>query len=131
LNSGAKAILLDTGIYVLKSSRISVKGDSILIHVTYRDNIDTIKQKDIVDAVFVDSQQSKGMTQGGGWFCCGKPCDGYKTDYYENRKKLMEGEFKNGEPVSKLKFYKQDGTIKYVEYYNRRGRKVKNEFISK
>jgi hypothetical protein len=122
-NRGSIAILSDTGMYVLKSSELAIEGDSMLVHIGYGINIDTVKQRDIIDVVFIDSKPLKGMSQGGGWLCCGKPCNGYKADYYNNGQKLIEGKFKNGKPVGELKFYNQRGQLKYIEYYNKRGRK--------
>jgi hypothetical protein len=124
-NGGFEANLQDTGLFVLKSWQLAVEGDSILVHITFGTNIDTIKQKDIVEGVFIDLKPLKGMTNGGGWFYCGKPCNGYNVDYYNNGKKNIEGRFKNGKPIGKLKSYNSNGLIKYIAYYNRRGTKFK------
>jgi len=69
------------------------------------------------------------MSQGGGWLYCGKPCEDYKIDYYDNGQKMMEGKFKKGKPVDNLKFYNASGKLKYIEYYNKRGKKIKSEQV--
>jgi|GEM_PF-1571052 len=125
-SQGSTAILRDTGTYILRSSDLAIEGDSIKVHVGYGTNADTIKKRDMVDVVFVDSKPLKGMSQGGGWLCCGKPCEGYNVDYYNNGQKMIEGNFKKGKPVGELKFYNEAGKLKYIEYYSKRGVKLKS-----
>jgi hypothetical protein len=127
LNSGSTATLPDTGYYVLKSSMIATEGDSLVIYIGAGINIDTVKKRDLIDVVFIDSKPLKSMSQGGGWLCCDKPCEGYKVDYYNNGQKLIEGKFKKGKPIRDLKFYNENGKLKYIEYYNKRGKKIKSE----
>lgn len=129
LNNGSTATLPDTGYYVLKSSMIATEGDSLVIYIGTGINIDTVKKRDLIDVVFIDSKPLKGMSQGGGWLYCNKPCEGYKVDYYNNGKKMMEGKFKKGKPVGDLKFYNEKGKLKYIEYYNKRGKKIRGERI--
>jgi hypothetical protein len=129
LNGGSTAILPDTGCYVLESSIIATEGDSLVIYIGIGINIDTVKKKDLVDVVFIDSKPLKGMSQGGGWLYCNKPCSGYTIDYYNNGKKMVEGKFKKGKPVGNLKFYNANGKLTYIEYYNKRGKKIRSEQV--
>lgn len=129
--SGSIAILPDTGLYVLKSPDLAIEGDSVMVHIGYGMNADTIKQRDIIDVIYLDSKPTNGMRQGGGWLCCGNPCEGLKIDYYENGQKMIEGKFKKGKPIGKLIFYDDSGQQKYIEYYNKRGRKLRSEQMEK
>ena len=59
-------------------------------------------------------------------FCyCDEPCDGYQVDYYKNGNKRIEGTFKKGKPKGKVVYYHPDGTINYIEIYNRKGKHKK------
>lgn len=56
-------------------------------------------------------------------FCnCGEACDGYQVDYYKNGNKRLEGNFKQGKAVGKIIYYLRDGSIDYVEKYNKKGK---------
>jgi hypothetical protein len=127
LNSGAIASLPDTGIYTLTSYQISTEGDSTMIHVGFGLNIFFVKQKDISDVVILDYNINTPSPSWSGWMCCKTKCEGYKVDYYNNGNKRIEGQFKRGKPTGELKFYNEKGQLKFIEYYDKRGKKIKNE----
>lgn len=129
VNSGVLATLPDTGFYVLKSHQLAVEGDSIFVHIGYGLNIDTVKQVDISESIKLYYNKLSKEKEWSGWLCCGKKCEGYKTDYYNNGNKRMQGKFKNGKPVGILKFYNDSGRVKYIEYYNKRSNMIKSEHI--
>ena len=47
---------------------------------------------------------------------CEKPCNGIETDFYENGKKRIVGNFKNGKPIE-IKEYRQNGTLAIQTFY--------------
>jgi hypothetical protein len=57
-----------------------------------------------------------------GYCCCDKKCEGVQVDYYENGNKKIEGIFKEGVPIGKLKFYYPNGKLSMVKKYNKKGR---------
>jgi len=129
VTSGAVATLPDTGIYILRSHQLAIEGDSILVHIGYGLNVDTVKQVDISESINLDYNESAKEKSWSGWLCCGKKCEGYKVDYYNNGNKRMVGKFKKGKPVDNLKFYNASGKLKYIEYYNKRGKKIRSEQV--
>lgn len=129
LNSGAIASLPDTGTYILSSYKISTEGDSIMVHIVFGVNRIFVKQKDLNDVVILNYDKNAHNPSWSGWMCCGKKCEGYKVDYYNNGNKRMEGKFKKGKPVGDLKFYNAIGKLKYIEYYNKKGKKIKSEQV--
>lgn len=56
-----------------------------------------------------------------GYCCCEDKCEGKQIDYYSNGNKRIEGYFKNGKALGKLKYYYLDGTLKQVDKYNKKG----------
>jgi hypothetical protein len=108
---------------------MAADGDSILIHISFGLNVDTFKQADIVEVVTMDYNPLSKNKEWSGWLCCGKRCEGYKIDYYNDGKVRMEGLFRNGKPIGQLKFYNNEGKLKYVEFYNKRGKKIKSENV--
>jgi antitoxin component YwqK of YwqJK toxin-antitoxin module len=58
-----------------------------------------------------------------GYCCCGdEKCEGKQIDYYANGNKRIEGFFNKGKPIGELIFYKRDGSINYIEKYNKKGK---------
>ena len=57
-----------------------------------------------------------------GYCCCGEECEGKQVDYYANGNKRVEGFFNKGKPIGKLVFYKIDGSVNYIEKYNKKGK---------
>ena len=47
---------------------------------------------------------------------CEKPCNGIETDFYENGKKRIVGNFENGKPVE-IKEYRENGTLVIQSFY--------------
>lgn len=129
LNSGATASLPDTGTYILSSYKMCTEGDSIVVYIGFGSNRIFVKQKDINDVVILNYNKNADTPSWSGWMCCGKKCKGYKVDYYNNGNKRIEGKFKKGKPVGGLKFYNASGKLKYIEYYNKRGKKIKSEHV--
>ena len=129
LNSGTIASLPDTGIYILRSYYLAVEGDSMLVYIGYGLNIDTIKQVDIYESIILHNNESTKEKAWSGWLCCGKKCEGFNVDYYNNGNKRLEGKFKKGKPVSDLKAYNGNGKLRYIEYYNKRGKKIRSEEV--
>ncbi len=56
-----------------------------------------------------------------GYCCCSEKCDGFQQDYYNNGTVRIEGTFKAGIPTDEVKYYYDDGTLKMVKFYNRKG----------
>lgn len=59
-----------------------------------------------------------------GYCCCSQKCEGTQVDYYENGNKRIEGNFKKGIPIGKLRFYAPDGKLSMTKKYNKRGKLV-------
>jgi len=49
------------------------------------------------------------------YYCGGKPCEGFYTDYYdENERKIrITGKFKSGKPVGEVRGYYENGVVKF------------------
>ncbi|MFT5146879.1 MAG: hypothetical protein ACI9H1_001605 [Polaribacter sp.] len=47
---------------------------------------------------------------------CEKPCNGIETDFYENGRKRIVGNFKNGKPIE-IKEYRENGTLVIQSFY--------------
>ncbi|MCL7754447.1 hypothetical protein [Polaribacter sp. Z022] len=47
---------------------------------------------------------------------CEKPCNGIETDFYENGKKRIVGNFENGKPLE-IKEYRENGTLVIQTFY--------------
>ncbi|MGE0773083.1 MAG: toxin-antitoxin system YwqK family antitoxin [Cyclobacteriaceae bacterium] len=60
-----------------------------------------------------------------GYCCCDQKCEGTQIDYYENGNKRVEGFFKEGIPIGKLKFYYPDGKLRTVKKYSKKGKLIK------
>lgn len=89
----------------------------IVVDFSKRQHADTIRLETIMPC----HEVSTGRPWSG--FCnCGEPCEGYQVDYYKNGSKRIEGNFKQGKPIGKLIYYKKDGSINYVEKYNKKGK---------
>lgn len=57
-----------------------------------------------------------------GYYYCSKKCDGWIIDYYPGGKKRIEGSFKDGLPLGKLKIFYPSGQLKKVDKYSKRGK---------
>jgi hypothetical protein len=128
LNIGNTITLPDTGTYFLESPETAGPlFDSITVQVRNKGfNSDTLKAADIGSYLFIDSKPPKGMFNGV-WLCCGKMCNGSKSEYYNNGAKYFEGRFKKGRPVGKFTYYYSSGKIKAIIYYSRKGKELKTE----
>jgi hypothetical protein len=60
-----------------------------------------------------------------GYCCCDKKCEGAIVDYYKNGNKRIEGFFKSGTPIGRLKFYHPNGKLSMIKKYSKKGRLVK------
>lgn len=56
-----------------------------------------------------------------GYCCCSEKCEGFQQDFYNNGVVRIEGTFKAGIPTGEVKYYYDDGTLKMVKFYNRKG----------
>jgi hypothetical protein len=63
-----------------------------------------------------------------GFYNCDEVCDGLQRDFYANGKLRMEGEFKNGMPVKKIKKYNESGNLVEIELYRRNGTFRKSKY---
>lgn len=61
-----------------------------------------------------------GVIQSEGQYEMGTP-HGPFTYYYPNGNKKIEGQFKNGKKFDRLFFYREDGSLSSIEYYNDSG----------
>jgi len=46
------------------------------------------------------------------YLCCGKPCNGQKSSFYENGNLKIKGEFLNGQPIGDLNTYYYSGELR-------------------
>lgn len=60
-----------------------------------------------------------------GYCCCGEKCEGEQTSYYANGNIHIKGNFKKGIPIGKVKIYYENGSIKQVRKYNKKGERVR------
>lgn len=121
LNNGEYITLPDTGIYKLTSTKVK---DSIYLSILRRGlNIDTVKGIDIYEVLFTDSKID-GISNGD-WVCCGKLCNGYKIEYYNNGFKWFDGTYKKGKPIGVFRYYNINGKLIYQLYYSRKGKFIK------
>lgn len=116
------------GAYSLYSSELIAGVESPQFSFTHFGSFkDTVQSWALYPILLIDGKSSKGLKTGD-WLYCDNRCNGYYTDYYYNGNKRMEGKFKKGKPVGELKFYSESGKLKYVEYYSKRGRKIRSEY---
>jgi hypothetical protein len=121
------AVLRETGDYLLSSPELAVAGDSVVIHIGPGANVDTLKQKEMRDVVFVDVKPPGKMDQGGGWLCCNQACEGFHADHYDNGRLRMKGRFRHGKAIGKLTFFDYQGRLNYIEYHDQRGKLIRSE----
>lgn len=111
-------ILPDTGHYVLHSDEIK---EYYFNSFGYRS--DTINLFSILECY--------SMHDFSGYCCCGEKCEGRGVDYYHNGQKRIEGRFRNGKPIGKVKYYTQDGVLKSIRFYNKKGSYRKEKVYKK
>jgi hypothetical protein len=120
--------LPEPGTYELKffdQSFYRLRDSVQFIQINYGQNYDTLTYTTITKCFFV------GGHKGGecGYSCCNNLCEGYYVDYYDNGKKKIEGNFKNGLPIGELIFYKYNGAKTQIHYYDKKGLLIKKEII--
>jgi hypothetical protein len=118
-------VLPDTGKYELKafdSDLYRLLNTTKGITINPGQNYDTLTNATIVKCVGTLHEPDCG------YFCCDKPCEGYKVDYFDSGNKKIEGHFKAGYPVGQLTFYYPDGRRKEIHYYDKGG---KGELVKK
>ncbi|WP_417888049.1 hypothetical protein [Zunongwangia sp.] len=91
-------------------------GISQITNLKKGGNIDTLYTKKIQVCYEPVSHPSFS-----GYCCCEEICEGLKSDYYNDGTLRMEGNFKNGQPVGKLKLYHSNGIISEIRIYNKKG----------
>lgn len=52
---------------------------------------------------------------------CDRLCNGHEIDYYQNGKKSVEGDFLNGWPKRKIKYFNLNGDLLETEIYSKKG----------
>jgi len=57
-----------------------------------------------------------------GYCCCDEKCEGEQTSYYANGNIHIQGKFKEGIPIGKVKKYYLDGSLQQVDYYTKKGK---------
>lgn len=119
----------DLGDYVFYSEQITIGVQPIIFKFTSFQSqiLDTI-QKPVLYSILVTKKGTNFKT--GDWVYCGMIANGFKCDYYINGQKRIEGKFKRGKPIGELKFYSKEGKLEYTEYYNKKGKKIKSEYVS-
>ena len=112
----------EDGILVLKE-----KG-KYLISTIYFDEERNIEFKDygfISDTINLKSVEKcyepTSSPRFSGFCCCDSLCDGAKIDYYKNGNIRVQGTFKNGKAIGKVYYYHQNGKIRLIEKYNKKG----------
>ncbi|NDV67882.1 hypothetical protein D0T66_03100 [Dysgonomonas sp. 25] len=114
-------LLPDTGCYMLLTSYTDPR-DTIRVNISnFGLNSDTIIIMSIVEYLSPSKNQ-------GGWLCCEKKCEGYLVDYYNNGEKRIEGLFKKGRPVGEIRYYRINGSLMAIDYYNKKGHLIKSDF---
>jgi antitoxin component YwqK of YwqJK toxin-antitoxin module len=79
-------------------------------------NIDTLYTKKIQECY-----EPTSKPRFSGYCCCDKVCDGQQKDYYNDGTLRIEGNFKNGKPIGKVKVYHSNGIISEIRIYNKKG----------
>jgi hypothetical protein len=55
-------------------------------------------------------------------FChCQEKCDGYFKGFFEGNKLIVEGDFKDGQPIGKLNYSDKNGNLILIEKYDKKG----------
>ena len=87
----------------------------------FSQNSITVKTSNRLDTLFIPrilfSSGSELHSKRWLYLNCEKICNGIETDYYENGRKRIEGDFVNGKP-KEIKNYRKNGTLEYQELYN-------------
>ena len=98
--------------------RLIAEFDGIDENVTLKKgvNIDTLYTKKIYECYEPVSHPSFF-----GYCCCENVCNGQQKDYYNDGTLRIEGNFKNGKPIGKVKVYHPNGIIKEIRIYNKKG----------
>ena len=105
--------LKETGKYRLISN---VHGIDKVVHIKYGENIDTLKTQRIFECL-----EPVSHPKFVGFCCCENKCNGFQQDFYYDGTLRIEGNFKNGLAVGKLKFYHQNGMVQEIREYNKKG----------
>ena len=116
-------ILQDTGTYVL--SYVMEKIDSSELGKKYE--IRSVQNfSDTLRLIKISAcQETTSHPNFFGYCCCDQKCEGLQIDYYENGNKRIEGFFKEGLPMGKLKFYSSNGKLSMVKKYSKKGKLIK------
>ena len=113
-------LLKDTGTYVLTYAIEKIDSTQLgkKYHIkSIEDFSDTLRIPSI-NACFEPTSHPNFI----GYCCCDNKCEGVQIDYYENGNKRIEGSFKGGIPIGRLKFYHMNGKLSMVKKYNKQGK---------
>ncbi len=105
--------LKEPGKYKVIASFDGISQEVILKRGT---NIDTLYTKKIYECYEPVSNPSFS-----GYCCCDNKCDGIQKDYYNDGTLRIEGNFKDGNAIGKVKLYHRNGMIKEIRIYNKKG----------
>jgi len=105
--------LSEPGTYKLEASLYGIKQN---VEIQNGTNIDTLFTKRINECLEPVSRPNFI-----GFCCCEDKCDGFQQDYYNNGVLRLEGNFKNGLAIGKVKMYYLNGNIQEIRTYNKKG----------
>jgi hypothetical protein len=57
------------------------------------------------------------------FYNCNMLCNGHEIGYYKDGKKYIEGNFTNGRPKGRVKYYDPNGNLLKTEFYTKKGLK--------
>lgn len=101
------------GTYKLEASSYGIKQN---VEIKRGTNIDTLFTQKINECLEPVSHPNFI-----GFCCCDGKCDGFQQDYYSNGILRIEGNFKNGRAIGKVKMYYFNGSIQEIRTYNKKG----------
>ncbi|WBL23848.1 hypothetical protein [Zunongwangia sp. HRR-M8] len=104
--------LPEKGVYKLFASEIA---EVHLVELNQEINSDTLYIPKIREYLITHTQPNYIFRK------CNKKCEGIETGYYSNGSIRLVAEFKNGLVVGELKRFYQNGKIKEISIYNKRG----------
>lgn len=120
--------LPDTGSYTFTLTSeanvfISV-GEIKVSSYSVANKIDTFNTNDLTQFLVFHSTNSKANKYDN-WQYCGKTANGFIVD--STNAGRSEGTFKNGRAIGAIKTYNRRGELIFIEYYNKKGKSLRNE----
>ena len=112
-DSTGTIILKEPGKYQLIAD---FDGINQSVNIVQGVNVDTLYTKKIQECY-----EPISHPRFSGYCCCDDVCDGPQKDYYNNGTLRIEGTFKNGKAIGKVKLYHSNGIISEIRIYNKKG----------